>query len=283
MQNLSDKTAVVTGAASGIGRAMADCFAAQGMNVVIADVEEPALDAAADDLAETGAKVLPVVTDVSDAKAMDHLAEQAYAEFGSVELLCNNAGVAGGGLIQDMTVRDWEWVLGVNLWGVIHGHRVFLPRMIEQNQGHIVNTASILGHLSLPSTGAYNATKHAVVSISETLFAEMNQQEVNVGVTVLCPSLVNTQILDSSRNRPEKLLNPDAEPRTEEEELVFAAAKEIWQAAKEPADVAEQVLQAVLDNQLYLFTDGEYAEQIAQRHRNIEASSNPGDPGSLFG
>ncbi len=275
MQDLANRTAVVTGAASGIGKAVAQRLAAAGMNLVLADVEEPVLLATAKALEESGAEVLAVVTDVSDAAAMDALGKAAYGRFGSVQVLCNNAGVASGGLVQDMTQNDWEWVLGVNLWGVIHGHRVFLGGMVDQNEGHIVNTASICGHLSFANMAAYNVSKHAVVTLSETLFAEMVQQESKVGVTVLCPGLVNTNILDSDRNRPEPLMNPDEAERTEEEEALFAMAQDIFKTGKSPDEVAELVYQAIVSQQLYLFTDGEYADQLRERHSHIENSTNP--------
>ncbi len=270
---------MITGGASGMGRAFADRFAAAGMRLVVADVEEPALDLAVDELRADGADVVGVPTDVSRAESMDELAAAALDAYGAVNLVCNNAGVAGGGPIAEMGTVDWEWVLGVNLWGVIHGIRVFLPHLLEHGDGHIVNTASVAGLTSFPGMGAYNASKHAVVSISETMYQELGAMGSTLGVTVLCPGLVNTRIFESDRNRPEHL-QPSAtlEPAPEDEELrdqmrqVFV---DRLRAGTQPAEVAELVHDAVLAQQLYVLTDDEYLDAISRRHRVIESRENP--------
>src|SRR4051794_5426699 len=188
METFEGRTAVVTGAASGMGRAFAERFGALGMHVVLADVEEPRLVEVAASMRESGIEVLPVVTDVADGSSVDALAAKAFDTYGAVHVLCNNAGVGGGGPLAQLTTQHWEWVLGVNVWGVIHGLRAFLPTMIESGEeGHIVNTASMAGMIAGPMMGPYNATKFAVVAISETLHAEMTMNSTNIGVSVLCP------------------------------------------------------------------------------------------------
>src|SRR4051794_29088134 len=181
------------------------------MRVVLADVEAGALAAAEKELRDSGAEVLAVRTDVSNGDEVDALAQAAVDAFGAVHVVCNNAGVGGGGLMQTLTTADWEWVLGVNLWGVIHGIRAFLPILLEQEEAHVVNTASMAGLVSGPFMGPYNASKFAVVAISETLFKEMSMQGLKVGVSVLCPGWVNTNIGDSERNRPASLRPDEAD------------------------------------------------------------------------
>jgi NAD(P)-dependent dehydrogenase (short-subunit alcohol dehydrogenase family) len=279
MQELTGRTAVITGAGSGMGRAFADRFAAAGMKLVLADIEQVPLDAAVDDLTRQGAEVVGVRTDVASEADMDALGAAAFEAFGTVNVVCNNAGVASGGRIAELSVGDWQWVLGVNVWGVIHGLRVFLPHLLEHGDGHVVNTASVAGHLSPPSMGPYNASKHAVVSISETLYHELATDGSTVGVTVLCPGLVSTRIMEADRNRPEQLPTGVTREPTPDEALRRAAVAEFFAAAKPPAEVADQVHDAILADQLYLFTDDMFAESIRQRHANIEGMVNP-EPGT---
>jgi NAD(P)-dependent dehydrogenase (short-subunit alcohol dehydrogenase family) len=213
MNEFKGKVAVVTGAANGIGREIAYYCAKEGMKIVLADVEEEALAALEKDMVTGGVDVLAMRVDVSKPDEVDHLATKSYDHFGATHLLFNNAGVGGRhSLIWEATLSDWQWTLGVNLWGVIHGIRSFVPRMIEQDvDGHIVNTASVAGLLTPPLQGAYNVSKHGVVALSETLNHELTMRQTKLKVSVLCPAYVNTRILDCDRNRPENLQNDPAE------------------------------------------------------------------------
>jgi NAD(P)-dependent dehydrogenase (short-subunit alcohol dehydrogenase family) len=269
MELTEGQTAVVTGAASGMGRAFAERFGALGLNVVLADVEEPRLVEVAGQMRESGIKVLPVVTDVADGAAMDALAAKAFDEFGAVNVLCLNAGVGGGGPIAELTTNDWEWVLGVNLWGVIHGLRAFLPTMIASGEpGHIVNTASMAGMLAGPMMGPYNATKFAVVAISETLKAEMEMTGAKIGVSVLCPGFVNTDIMDSGRNRPASLAGREL-PVDEERRAGFKAMLE---NGRQPAEVAAMVERGIRENRLHIFTDEAMGALFEARAQSIMES-----------
>jgi NAD(P)-dependent dehydrogenase (short-subunit alcohol dehydrogenase family) len=204
MKEFKDKVAVITGAASGIGRALAERCAHEGMKVVLADVDVDALATTVAALKATGAPVLAVVTDVSKAQDVDALAQRTLAAFGAVHLLCNNAGVWAGISAWDSSLADWEWVLGVNLWGVIHGIHTFVPLMLAQGTpGHIVNTASMAGLLTGRGPAVYRVSKHAVVALSEMLYHQLAHRGANVKVSVLCPGGVDTQIIDAARNRPE--------------------------------------------------------------------------------
>ena len=203
MENLQGKVAVITGGASGIGKAMAAAAVAEGMKVVVADIEEGALKEAADELAAGGSDVLSVVTDVSDGASVRELRDRALDRFGAVHLVHNNAGVGTGGPIWEVSEEDWRWILGVNLWGVVHGIATFVPVLLEQGEGHVVNTASIAGLTTAPFLGPYNATKQAVVAMSETLYKDLQAAGVSgIGVSVLCPGFVQTRIAESDRNRP---------------------------------------------------------------------------------
>ena len=204
MKDFKGKTAVVTGAASGIGRGLADRFAAEGMNVVLADVERGALDQAAREMTAAGATVLAVRTDVSKLADIEALAEKAYARFGAVHILCNNAGVGGGRGTWDSTQADWEWVLGVNLWGVINGVRTFVPKMLAGGEdGYIVNTASVAGLIAGAGGPSYTVSKFGVVGLSESMFYELQMAGGKIKVSVLCPALTNTRILEAGRNHPD--------------------------------------------------------------------------------
>jgi NAD(P)-dependent dehydrogenase (short-subunit alcohol dehydrogenase family) len=202
MQELNGRVAVVTGGASGIGFGLASAFAAEGMKVVIGDIEAAALDDAVAKLEAAGAEAIGVRTDVSDDASVAALAAAAVDRFGAIHVACNNAGVGGGGLSWEMPLSTWEWVLGVNMWGVIHGIRAFVPILMQQEEAHLVNTASIAGLVAGPIMGPYNASKHAVVALSETLYHEMALMAPQVKVSVLCPGWVKTRIADSARNRP---------------------------------------------------------------------------------
>ena len=276
MENLAGKNAVVTGAASGIGRAVAGRLVEEGMNVVLADVEKPALDIAVDELSGGSGRVLGVVTDVSDGDSVDALARQAIDELGSVNLVHNNAGVGGGGMTWDLTTVDWAWVLGVNLWGVIHGIRAFLPHLIESGDGHVVNTASMAGMVAVPGMGPYNASKFAVVAISETLYRELQMAGHPVGVSVLCPGVVSTRIGESDRNRPESLRNPATAEVADDpqRQLARQAFMDILRTGMDPGEVAGKVVDAVRANRFYIFTH-EMQGAIETRMRNILDGDNP--------
>ncbi len=278
MKEFRDRVAVVTGAASGIGKAMAERFAAEGMKVVMADVEAPALDAAARELEDKGAAVFPYRADVSKAEDVEGLAKRVFDEFGEVRLLCNNAGVAGGtGLTWDSTLADWQWVVGVNLWGVIHGVKFFLPRMIEQGtEGHIVNTASLAGLISGPGLAIYGVTKHAVVSLSETLFHELKLAGSQVHVSVLCPAWVNTKIMDSARNRPDDLLNkPQEENPLPAAEAMEQMVRGLLAQGLPPSEIGQKVFEAVRDEKFYILPHPQYAHMIRTRMEDILAERDP--------
>jgi NAD(P)-dependent dehydrogenase (short-subunit alcohol dehydrogenase family) len=250
MEELAGRVAVVTGAASGIGLALAQRWAAEGMRVVMADIEKDRLSEAADSLRDKGSEVVAVPTDVSDAAQVEALAEAALAAFGSVHLLCNNAGVATGGPVTDLGLDDWKWVLQVNLWGVIHGLRAFLPGMVASGEeAHIVNTASVAGLLGAPWMAPYVASKFAVVGISQCLYYELASSRV--GVSVLCPSWVNTNIATSYRNRPDHL--GGNLPENQGGPLAAVAAQ-MLAGGMAPSEVADQVADAVRRRRFWVLT-----------------------------
>jgi NAD(P)-dependent dehydrogenase (short-subunit alcohol dehydrogenase family) len=275
MQDLAGKTAVITGAGSGMGRAFAERFADAGMNVVLADVEEPRLEAATADVAARGVEAIGVPTDVSDAEAVDRLRDAALARFGRVNLVCNNAGVAGSMAGGGVELADWRWVLGVNLWGVIHGHRSFLPHLLEHGDGHIVNTASMAGHF--PGHSAYSASKWAVVAITEGLYQQLGAEGSTVGVSCLCPGWVATDIATSDRNRPEWAARPALEEQPVDERAAMARAYAIEQlnSGMAPARVAEMVHDAVVGERFWVFTDMAMVAALEPRYRAILAAENP--------
>ncbi|HVM10369.1 MAG TPA: SDR family NAD(P)-dependent oxidoreductase [Acidimicrobiales bacterium] len=272
MKQLGGKVAVVTGAASGIGKATATAFAREGMKVVLADVDEAALEKAAAELAEAGHEVLAVTTDVSKGEAMDALASRTVDEFGTFHVVHLNAGVATGGLSWTLTERDWQWTLGVNLWGVIHGIRAFVPRLVEQGEGHVVNTASMAGLTSPPFMGPYNVSKHAVVTLSETLFKELQMSGGKVGVSVLCPGWVNTGIGESSRNRPVELQNEEAAASID---LGAGALKGVLENGLQPEVVAQMVVDAVQTRRFYILTHDDWLPMIDARFDDIREQRSP--------
>jgi NAD(P)-dependent dehydrogenase (short-subunit alcohol dehydrogenase family) len=284
VESLQGKTAVVTGGASGMGRAFADRFARAGMRVVIGDVEARALDAAVDELRAGGAQVLGVRTDVSSEADVRALAERAIAEYGQVHVVCLNAGVAGGnGPIETLTTADWQWTLGVNLWGIIHGIAAFLPHVKAHGDGHVVITASIAGLTSYSGSAPYTTSKHAAVAIAETMFAELRDAGSTVGVTCLCPGLVRTRIIESERNRPEELHRPhvDAAP-TDAQVAAHRAVLEVFAQAKPPREVADLVHDAVLARQFWVFTDDVYTPAIHERLDSIRDATDPPARGNLM-
>jgi NAD(P)-dependent dehydrogenase (short-subunit alcohol dehydrogenase family) len=272
MHSFNDKVAVITGAASGIGRALAQRCAREGMKVVLADVEEKALATAEEELRTAGAAVLAVLTDVSQERDIEALAQRALDAFGAVHLLCNNAGVAVGNTVWETTLKDWQWVLGVNLWGVIHGARVFVPIMLRQDTPcHIVNTASIQGLLSQhPLTASYQVSKHAVVALSEQLFHELARQGAKIKVSVLCPGWVKTQIGDSGRNRPEAMRNPPAgaEFNPDLENIIQQVLQALENGAP-PEQVADSVFAAIKDEKFYILPHPEWKPAVRTRMGDI--------------
>jgi NAD(P)-dependent dehydrogenase (short-subunit alcohol dehydrogenase family) len=271
MEELSGRVAVVTGAASGIGRALAERWAAEGMRVVMADVEKDALAEAADALRDKGSEVLAVPTDVSDGVQVEALAQAARDAYGGVHLLCNNAGVAVGGPVSDLAAGDWEWVLGVNLWGVIHGLRAFLPDMLASGEeGHVVNTASVAGLLGAPWMGPYAASKFAVVGISECLYYELASSRV--GVSVLCPAWVNTNIATSYRNRPAHL--GGGLPENEGDPMTEVVAQ-LLAGGLAPSVVADHVADAVRRRRFWVLTHPDVLPAIEARVSALVAGEDP--------
>jgi len=276
MREFAGKVAVVTGGASGIGLGLATRFAQEGMKVVLADIEEPVLEAAVTRLRQQELDVLGVVTDVSKAESVEALARETLAAYGKVHVLCNNAGVGGPtGLIWDMTVKDWQWTLGVNLWGVVHGVRTFLPIMLAQDEeGHVINTASMAGLTT--GSRVYSVTKHAVVVLSEALYTGLRESGAKVHASVLCPGIINTRIMYSVRNRPPELQNTPGAPLTERErERQERVAKLSREEGMEPAQVADIVVEAIKNEQFWILTHDYYDDQVRRRMEDILARNNP--------
>jgi NAD(P)-dependent dehydrogenase (short-subunit alcohol dehydrogenase family) len=269
IDELGGKVAVVTGGASGIGHAMATRFADEGMRVALADVEEGALDAAVAGFVTAGADVIGVPADVSDPSSVEALRDAVLSRFGAVHVVCNNAGVGGHGFtVDEAPLAEWEWVLGVNLWGVIHGVRTFLPALLEQNEGHIVNTASVAGLISMPFMAPYSVSKHGVVALSEAVWHELTMRGSKVGISVLCPGWVNTKIMESERNWPKRL--GDEPARTTNpgwqggEQFVRAA---IAQGAP-PEAAAADVVECIRTGRFMALTDRTMAAAVAANRTN---------------
>ena len=267
------KVAVVTGAASGIGRALAEAFAVEGSAVVVADLDIANAEIVAAGIRDRGGDAIAVEVDVSDAAAVDALAAATLSRFGRVDVLCNNAGVSTFNLLRDQTLDDWRWVFNVNLWGVVHGLQAFVPIMREQGTpAHIVNTASIAGILSgIAFIGPYSATKVAVVSISETLAQELQLESSPINVSVLCPSSVDTNVMESERNRPAAL---GAEQRTEMAESVRLMIRDSFTGptGKTPDEVAAIVLDAIRNRQFWIITHPDDNGAAQTRVSNMLAS-----------
>jgi NAD(P)-dependent dehydrogenase (short-subunit alcohol dehydrogenase family) len=277
MKELRGKVAVITGAASGIGRGLAERCVQEGMKVVLADVDEAALSQTERELKDAGADVIAVRTDVSKSGDVDALAQRALGAFGAVHLLFNNAGVGAGTTVWESTLEDWQWVLGVNLWGVIHGVRTFVPLMLKQaDECHIVNTASMAGLVSGPALGVYKVTKHGVVSLSETLCCELAVMRAKIRVSVLCPAGVNTRVMDSERNRPAELQNASASESTHP---VVAQAEEMLRQLVEtglsPSQVAEAVFDAIRNERFYILTHADWKPLVQKRMDDIVQERNP--------
>ena len=280
--NFAGKTAVLTGAGSGFGLECARIGAKLGMNLVLVDVQQDALDAAAQELESAGVQVLAMKVDVSSASQMEALGAAVLARFGAPHFVFNNAGVGSGGLIWENSVKDWEWVLGVNVMGVVHGVRVFTPMMLAAAKndplwkGHIVNTASMAGLLNPPNMGVYNVSKHAVVSLSETLYQDLSLVTDQISASVLCPFFVATGIGRSHRNRPTGL---DAEKPTKSQLIQQAMTGKAVDSGKvSAADVAQLVFDAMASNQFYIYSHPKAIKSVQTRLEDIVRARNPTDP-----
>jgi NAD(P)-dependent dehydrogenase (short-subunit alcohol dehydrogenase family) len=282
MEQLEGRVAVVTGAASGIGRALIDRFARAGMRVVLADVEEEALAKAEAEVAASGAETMAVVTDVSDRASVDALAAAVAGRFGGTNVLCNNAGVSGGGgALWETTDRDWSWVMGVNLMGVVHGIQAFLPGMVASGApGHVVNTSSVLG-LGTGGGSIYGVTKHAVTRLTEGLWYDLKAAGAPIGVSVLCPGMIATQIISSGRNRPPALQNergtvaatPEAEKRVQAMQQLFS------KEGMPPSEVADMVHDAIVSERFYVLTHPESEKAVVKaRFEAILGETQPPPP-----
>jgi NAD(P)-dependent dehydrogenase (short-subunit alcohol dehydrogenase family) len=280
--NFKGKTAVLTGAGSGFGLECARIGAKLGMKLVLVDVQQDALDKASAEISATGAEVLAFKTDVSKAEQMESLGQAVFECFGAPHFVFNNAGVGSGGLIWENSVKDWEWVLGVNLWGVIHGVRIFTPMMLEAAakdpawQGHIVNTASMAGLLNPPNMGVYNVSKHAVVSLSETLYQDLRLVSDQIGASVLCPYFVPTGISQSHRNRPREL----STGKPTRSQLIGQAMsdKAVSSGKVTAAEVAQKVFNAVAGDQFYIFSHPKALGNVQARMECILQQKTPIDP-----
>ena len=271
MQDFQGKVAVVTGAASGIGLGVTERFVAEGMKVVMADVEQGALDREVRRLSEEGGDVLGVICDVRDPEAVQNLADRTLEHYGAVHVVFNNAGVAPGGRMLETTPQDWRWIVDVNVLGVAYGVTTFGPIMKEAGEGHIINTASEAGHVSSAVLGMYTATKHAVVGLSESLYREL--EETGVSVHCLCPNLVNTGIFHSERNRD------DGAEMTAAQTATMAPLREaISEMGITPTQVAADVVEAMKQDRFWIFTHDITKQGLKVRYEDIAADQNPTNP-----
>jgi NAD(P)-dependent dehydrogenase (short-subunit alcohol dehydrogenase family) len=278
VEDLTGRVAVVTGGASGIGFAMAEKFAGAGMRLAIADIEEDALDAAAKQLTDGGADVLAVPTDVSNADSVGALAGRVREHFGGFHVVCNNAGVGGHGFTSwDTPMSEWQWVLGVNLWGVINGVRAFVPTLVEQNEGHVVNTASMAGLATLPFMAPYSASKHAVLAISEALFHELTMLGSAVKVSVLCPGFIKTRIADANRNWLEHL-GPEPARDDPMGEVMEPLVRDLVDAGKPPEELADQVLDAIRSERFLVITEPEVCKSAVDNRAAMLEGTDPSMP-----
>ena len=282
MKSFQGKTAVITGAGSGFGLETSRLCAQAGMNIVMADVQQDALDKAAAEIEALGAKVLPFRLDVAKADQFEAMAKATADRFGVPHFVFNNAGVSAGGLIWEHTLKDWEWVIGVNLLGVAHGIRLFTPLMLEAAkkdpayEGHIVNTASMAGVVNMPNMGVYNVTKQGVVSMSETLYQDLALVTDQIHCSVLCPFFVPTGIHNSERNRPADMA---AEKPTKSQLIAKAIGEKAVTSGKlTAAHIAEMVMDAVRENRFYIFSHPQALGSVQQRMEDIVQLRNPSDP-----
>ena len=276
MQDFKGKTAVITGGGSGIGRAMGELFLAKGMQVVLADIEEKALDATVAALSASGGRCIGVVTDVSKAADVQHLAAAALAEFGAIHIACNNAGVFAGGLLWEESLADFQWLLDVNVWGVIHGIRTFVPIMAGQDsECHIVNTASMAAVTAMPYSGIYHMTKHAVLGLSESLYHELAFHVPNVKVSVLCPEAINTGIAASERNRPRAYSSAGDIVESDARTLVTQALADSVASGLGPEVMAQRVFDAIVAGRFYILSEEAWRETANVRLDDIRLGRNP--------
>ena len=284
ISDFKNKTAVITGAGSGFGLECARIGAALGMNLVLADVQQDALDRAATEMTAAGAPVLAMRVDVSKADQVEALGAATLARFGAPNFVFNNAGVGSGGLIWENTLQDWEWVIGVNLMGVAHGIRVFTPMMLAAAaadpafQGHIVNTASMAGLLNAPNMGVYNVSKHAVVSMSETLYQDLALVTEQISASVLCPFFVPTGISQSHRNRPDEHKAHGAKPTKSQLIGQAMSDKAVGSGKVSAANVAQMVFDAMVANQFYIYSHPKSIASVQVRMEDVLMSRNPTDP-----
>ena len=278
MKDFAGKVAVITGAGSGFGREFARLGAKLGMKLSLADIQAEALEQTAAELRAQGAEVIAERVDVRSGADVERLARRTLEAFGKVHLVFNNAGVAAGGLVWEQTEQDWEWVLGVNLWGVIHGVRTFVPIMLAQgDECHVVNTASVAGLLSPQLMGVYNVSKHAVVTLTETLYQDLRITNAKVGVTLLCPAFVPTGISQSERNRPGELRNR-TEPTPSMLAAQAASEKAVSSGKISAADVAQMTFDAIRDDRFYVVTHPKILASVQLRLEDIVGQRNPSDP-----
>jgi len=275
MKDFAGKTAVVTGAASGMGRAFAERFAAEGMKVVLADIEAPALDAAVAQMSDAGHDVIGVLTDVSKQEALQELAQRAVDAYGKVHVVCNNAGVDGYlGTIWEASPRDWQWTFGVNFWGVVHGVTAFMPILLAQGEeAHIVNTSSATA--IVPGSNIYSVTKHAVLAYSEAIYAQLKQIDAKVGISALCPGTVNTKLFYGGRNRPEELRNPGQSFGNEPGDEARVTLRGVLAQSIPPSDVADILVDAIRNERFYVLTDEAWDERSRLREEAILARGVP--------
>ena len=279
MKELKGKVAAVTGAASGLGRSMALAFAAEGMDVALADVDEVSLSTVQEEILAKDVRAITLKVDVSQAEQVEGFRDQALTRLGGLHVVCNNAGVSPLGAVWENSVADWQWILGVNLWGVIHGVRAFAPHLIAQNEGHIVNTASVAGLIAPPGSGAYNVTKHAVVALSESLQHDLRERNSRVGVSVLCPAYVPTRITESERSRPKELAVSKKSPETLAREAML---KKAVTSGKVSADqVAQAVVAAIKGERFYILTHPRIKGAIQARMEDILEGRPPRNPLAL--
>jgi NAD(P)-dependent dehydrogenase (short-subunit alcohol dehydrogenase family) len=282
--DFKNKTAVLTGAGSGFGLECARIGAKLGMNLVLADVQQDALDKAVAEVTALGAQVLPFQLDVSKAEQVEAMGAATLARFGAPHLVFNNAGIGAGGLIWENTAKDWEWVIGVNVMGVAHGVRVFTPMMLDAAKkdpayrGHIVNTASMAGLLNAPNMGVYNVSKHAVVSLSETLYQDLQLVTDQVSASVLCPFFVPTGISQSHRNRPEEFKQRGVKPTKSQLIGQAMSDKAVGSGKVSAADVAQMVFDAVAANHFYIYSHPKAIASVQTRLEDVLQARNPTDP-----